>query len=406
MTFRELLEKYKDGTLTDEEKLLVEEELEKSEAINDYLADEIEESLGLGKDINNENREENSTENNDKIIREIKKTVNRRLATVVGASVVCVLMIVLIIQYIISPLVSSRYYDPTKRTGGQEYHQNIYFDLRAITEVSMPGYAVGSFYGAQDLGFGKYNLTYIRKDLFTKEEVTISAKIVKNMRHGTFEKFYPRMYFAFTEFWNDKEGTDEYEETMEWQKRSSDREITHVRELPSTSYISAWVRFSKDLNMKELYEIKQKYNDIDFKWIAVRTAKKQGQQLMGFSASLNYGPNSELVDEEKYPGFQLVDTMDIKNHGMSHNELEGFRYEMHLTSLMKYLVDHNEAVNALVGNTKAYDYESALDYVEKDGISTYGALIYGEADDLLELYESGIIMTFDIDNVISSKYIK
>lgn len=81
------------------------------------------------------------------------------------------------------------------------------------------------------------------------------------------------------------------------------------------------------------------------------------------------------------------------------------RYEMHFTSLLKYLVDHKEAVSALVGNTVQYDYESALYYIEENGMSTYGALVYGEANDLIELYESGTIMTFDIENIVASKYI-
>ena len=42
MTFRELLEKYKKGTATEAERALVEAELEKSEAIADYLAEGLE----------------------------------------------------------------------------------------------------------------------------------------------------------------------------------------------------------------------------------------------------------------------------------------------------------------------------------------------------------------------------
>mgnify|MGYP000926508399 FL=1 len=97
MTFRELLVKYKNGTLSEDEKILVEQELEKSEAINDYLADEIEKSIGLN--YNNElkqynvlkhsnllkqNKYQNTADINVKdsneITKHIKKTVNKRLA--------------------------------------------------------------------------------------------------------------------------------------------------------------------------------------------------------------------------------------------------------------------------------------------------------------------------------------
>lgn len=400
MTFSELLKRYKDGTLTNEERLLVEQELEKSEAINDYLAEEIEKSIGLEDDSYYEISNKKDKNYNENIVKEINKTVNRRLAAVIGASVACVLAIFLITQYVISPLVSQNYYNPTAKTGGQKYHQDLSFDLRAITEVSMPGYAISSIYNAESLGFGKYNLIYTRKNLLTKEKVTVNAQINRNMRVGTFEDFYPDIYTAFTEFWNDEEGSKEYQKSLEIRKLISNTQIEHVKKLPATSYISAWARFPKDLTMDELFKVKNEYSKVDFRWIAVRTNEKQGQQLMGFSTGTNDSfVSGDIVDKEKYPAFQLVDYMS------SYEKLPSI-YEMHYKSLLRYLVDHKEAVNALVGDSRAYDYKGALAYAEGKGISTYGALIYGEAEDLIKLYESGAIMTFEIDNVIASKYIQ
>ena len=47
MTFRELLDKYRAGQTSEEERALVEAELEKSEAIADYLAEQVEDALGV-----------------------------------------------------------------------------------------------------------------------------------------------------------------------------------------------------------------------------------------------------------------------------------------------------------------------------------------------------------------------
>ena len=46
MTFRELLDKYRAGQASEEERAMVEAELEKSEAIADYLAELVEAGLG------------------------------------------------------------------------------------------------------------------------------------------------------------------------------------------------------------------------------------------------------------------------------------------------------------------------------------------------------------------------
>ncbi len=402
MTYRELLTKYKEGTLEEKEKLLIEQELEKSEAINDYLAEEIERYLELGAAESADMTNEQS-----KIEKSIKSTVYKRFAAVVAISVICVFAIVLMIHYIISPLVASQSYSPTGKTAGQKHMQDFANDIRAVTEVSMPGYAIGGIPYAEHLGFGKYNITYTRKNLFTKEKETVNAQLNKNMRVGNFDDFYASEgSFAFTEFWNSEEGSKEYEASLNMQKQNTEMQITHVSELPPTSYISAWVRFTEDLTMEALCTLKYSYKDIDFKWVAVRTAENQGQQLMGFTTGPNDGfVTGDKVNSDKYPGFQLIDLMYFSDNTAPEIQMAE-NYETHYTSLLNYLVDHHEATAALVGNTEAYDYKSALAYVTNSGISTYGALVYGEADELLELYDSGNIMTFTIDNVIASKYIQ
>lgn len=401
MTFRELLEKYKEGLLTEEEKLLVEQELEKNEAINDYLADEMEQTFKQDMEVGS-----NISDENFKIQKTIKKSVKRTLAIVVAVSVACVFLILFITQYIISPLISSQYYDPTKKTAGQKYQEDLSFDLRAITEVFIPGYAMSFVSNAEDLGYGKYNLIFTRKNIFTKQNETISTKLDKS-RVGI-ENFYTQSYNAFPTFpeFSNEEDSSEYQQSLDFQKEISQTEIEHVRKLPSTSYISAWVRFPKDLALEDLCKIKTKYKNVDFKWIAVRTKEKQGYPLMGFSTGTDDSfISADTVDQEKYPGFQLVDLWHFSGN-TPYEVLLAEKYETHFTSLLKYLKDHPEPVTTFIGYSKNYDIERILDYVEKNGANTYGALVYGESEDLLELYESGEIMTFSIENVIPSKYIK
>ena len=68
MTFRELLDKYRAGQASEEERALVEAELEKSEAIADYLAEQVEDALGAAE-----------TQAPAGEVRHIQKKVNRRL---------------------------------------------------------------------------------------------------------------------------------------------------------------------------------------------------------------------------------------------------------------------------------------------------------------------------------------
>ncbi len=401
MTYRELLEKYKVGTLTEDEKILVEQELEKSEAINDYLAEEIEKSLLAKNEGTTDTRNEKI-----KIEKSIKRMVYKRLAAVVVISVVCVFVINLIIQYIISPLVSSQYYDPTRKTSGQKYQQDFAYDIQAVTEVSEPEYVIRGYPYAEKLGFGKYNIYYERENLFTKEKETVGAQINKSKRVGGLDNFYTNQEsYLFTKLWNGQEGSSGYEMSLEMNKRKTETQIAHIRDLPSTSYISAWVRFSDDLTMEELCKYEYfTFKDIDFKWIAVRTA--ENHQLMGFySSSTDILAIGDRIDQDRYPGFQLQYLMSTP-YDTSFVDFMAKSYETHYTSLLKYLVDHQDAVATLVGSTNSFSYKSALEYAENSGVRAYGALVFGEADELLKLYDSGNILTLTIDNVIASQYIQ
>ena len=110
MTFRELLDKYRAGQTSEEERALVEAELEKSEAIADYLAEQVEDALGAAE-----------TQAPAGEVRHIQKKVNRRLRRTAVWAACIVLAVLLGVRFVVSPLVSSLYYQPNAYTvGGME----------------------------------------------------------------------------------------------------------------------------------------------------------------------------------------------------------------------------------------------------------------------------------------------
>ena len=110
MTFRELLYKYRAGQASEEERAMVEAELEKSEAIADYLAELVEDALGAAE-----------TQAPAGEVRNIQKKVNRRLRRTAVWAACIVLAVLLGVRFVVSPLVSSLYYQPNAYTvGGME----------------------------------------------------------------------------------------------------------------------------------------------------------------------------------------------------------------------------------------------------------------------------------------------
>lgn len=388
MNFKDLLEKYKNGSADDEEIKFIEEELEKHEAIEEYLSEGID--IDLKKDITQDNITKETTF--------IKKSVNKKLRKVIISSVSIVFLILFAIFYIISPAVSSFYYNPSQKTVGK-YDEDLYFDLKAFTELNLPGYAVGGAASSENMGFGVYNIYFERINLFTREEKDITAKIKRNMRIGSFIDFFARDYFGFEEI-----RTPEIEKG-DFLERRSKNVISHIQRLNSVSYVSAYITFKDDLTMKELDELIKKYNEkIDFEWAGIRTEApgKTLNYLSGFNPDYNGGSIcSDSPDSKKYPYLQLIDW--FKNPDNNQNDWSG-AYTKHYISLLKYMNDRQMAVKALdVNETKVDYYKNAFNYIQKNGVKTYGVLVYGEAADLLKFINNEKIKNIELDDVLASK---
>ncbi|SHJ28586.1 Sigma factor regulator C-terminal [Clostridium amylolyticum] len=395
MNFKDLLDKYKAGSASSEEAKLVEEELNKHEAIQDYLSENY--NLDFEKDILEESTTKETTF--------VKKSVNKKLRKVILASVSIVFLIIFIIFCVISPIINNLYYDPSKKTVGKE-QQDLYFDLKVITELNYPGYLLTGPTTTENLGFGTHNIYFQRRNLFTNEIKEISTKIKRNNKIGLSQDFFPGDYSGFTtlKFSSQSKGQSA--------ERVRDRLLNNIKELNPISYISAYIIFEKDLSMNEFYELSRKYEDkIAFKWVAVRTGSEtvrggyKGQpapSMSGFNPNEIGGSFSDdRADENKYPYLQMSDWMtDGKTIKSDFAEY----YTKHFTSLLKYMADREKAVTALDHNDSKFQYyKDSLKYIEENGVKTYGVLVYAEAKDLLEFINNENLKFIQIDNVIPFK---
>lgn len=393
MNFKDLLDKYNNGDASEEEIKLIEEELEKHEAIEDYLSESY--NIGIEK-----NDLQINTNNNETTF--VKRSVNKKLSKVILASVSIVFLILYATYFIVSPIVSSFYYNPSQKTVSG-YHDDLYFDLRVFTELSLPGYAINTA-GSEKLGFGAYNVYYERLNLFNREIKDINAKIKKNTKVGSFQDFYPSTYLTFIDIRQPDINRNEFT------KMQNDEVINHIKQLNPVSYISAYVLFKEDLSVKDFDELIKKYDDkVSFKWAGVRTESvgKPVEYLSGFNPNFNDGSVSgDSADKNKYPYLQLVDYMTDEGNRYKHNGTMEEEYTKHYISLLKYVNDREKAVMALDYNSAKVDYyKNTLNYVEKNGINIYGFLVYAETKDLLEFISNEKIKTTEINSVLPSKYI-
>ena len=389
MSFKDLLDKYNNENASEEEIKLIEEELDKHEAIEDYLSEKY--NIGFEKD-----NLHLSTYNETTFV---KRSVNKRLRNVILASVSIVFLILFIIYFIVSPIVSSLYYNPSQKTVGKG-NEDLYFDLRVFTELTLPGYAINTA-GSEKLGFGGYNIYFERSNLFNRERSNINAKIKRNIITGNFESFFAGRYFSFFDTTQPDPNRDEL---IEMQNKIA---IDHIKALNSVSYIACGIVFKEDLSVEEFNKSTVKYfTKINFKWLGIRTESqgKPTNDLSGFNPNFDDGYDSRYsADKNKYPYLQLGDVMrDRGDKRISFSEA----YTEHFTSLLKYMNDREKAVRALGYKSVDVDYyKNALNYVEKNGVNIYGVLIYGEARDVLEFISNQEINTIRVNSVLPSKYI-
>lgn len=392
MNFKDLLDKYNDGTASQEEIKIVQEELQKYEAISDYLSESYD--IGFEKEIIPETTKEETNL--------VKKSVNKKLRKVILTSVGAVFLILFTINYILSPIVSSFYYNPSQKTVAK-YHEDLYFDLRVITELNLPGYALNTAH-SENLGFGKYDVYFERINLFNRQTKATNTKIKRSLKSGdSFHDFFPVSFMEFL----DRESP--YIDNNTTESRNKEM-INYIKELNPLSYISSYMLLPQDISVKEFDELRKKYNNkLTFRWAAVRTSPKgtPNEYLSGFNPNFNDSSVTEdSADMDKYPYLQLVDYFRSEADKGNFNGSMEEGYTKHFISLLKYVNDRKKAVAALDNNEiKSEYYKRALNYVENNGVNIYGILVHGEARELLQFLNDEKIKNIEIKGVLPSKYI-
>lgn len=407
MNYKELFEKYKNGIANEEEKRIVEEELEKYEAIEEYLSQIIDEKSVKAEDFDilEDNKEETS-----KLIKDVKK----RLRKVGFTSAIIVIVFLIVVFYGLPEIIDLFYYDPTNVSSANSYYTadsvgniyntglpNIYFNLVAHVSLNMPGYAIRSV-SAYSKGFGEYEVVYSLKNLFEEEELRTYVDIIRNrvVYKGDTLDYNSQIvllkllgFEAINNLFED-DSPDHISAINRQIQRRNEETIKYFQNLNPLSYVSMAIVFDKDLDMKEFYNLTAEMPSLDFKWVGIRTVEpgkrwrnNQSLDLIGFNPSFNDEPiPGESPDSEKYPLFYLVDSFHIPiNFNSDYETYISQVYETHFKSRLQYLIDQEEFVKIFEnGNRKIEFYQDALDYINEHGVKTYGVLVYGKVEAFLE----------------------
>lgn len=411
MNFDELLEKYKAGSATAEEQKTVEEELNKYRALENYVY-----TFGeLSEEEDNFTGEEERKE-----IKIINRKVNRKMRRNVFAAVAAVVILAALAR----PVGNLLFYNPNKgipSTYGAD--GQFFLDASVFTELHSPGYAVSSAQAVCD-GPGTYQVSIRQSNLFIGKEEEYRDRIVRGHVSGKtgLTSFFPNMgdraFSSLNAFWHfpplnilgmkqgffsvvDVNGEEHFSQT----KEDFDFYMETLRELPESSWVSAYFTFTDDLSMEDFEALYKKWNDgtndVDILFAAVRS--EDSGMVTGFAPN-TYGVqlSESQLPAEDYLRLNWGASGDgSPGTGNTANEKKADIWRTHFCSMLRYMSERSGFLQAMgrVNGLSTEYYSKQLAYMEENGIAIYGVLVQGSVEQVMAFGGQQQVDGMDVNDV-------
>lgn len=373
MTFKELLEKYGNGTATAEEQAQVERELEKYEAVTAFYMNETE-------------TEPEEPQRNEKEWERIQGKLKRRkillgLAIVGIAAVTAVAALWGSIVMNTESILSALWYDPEEQNFGEEFSSDLTLALDVATELYMPEVRT-EYVLSERTGAGRYDLSIQQWDNFDGEI---------QYCFGTVDRGEIKLNRDFIKFGSANlfENGDPYNTGVQKPKTEV---MAQVGMLPEYVQCETYVSFGEDVSMDVLAELIEKY-DLYAYWVGVRVAPASEQVLPATGFNPSGGGYIRQIANEKYPYYEIG--------WQDEGEEKSVILEEHFKALLRMAMDENiyPLLKKLDFIYNRFSYQEILDYVEKNGVKSYGFAASLTKDQIIRLTAEDVVSGFYIKDL-------
>lgn len=420
MEFREIVEKYRMGTASEEEIRLIREEMEKQECLNELLCEDVEDSLEQWGTALHETRrslhesgaagdpgegEAAAQVEAERFARMIQKAIRRAFFKAGAVILALTAALTLFLCYGLSPIVDALYYDPTEEVvlsegeGFRISKDRLAIDSGVYTELNYP---LCRFDGATvvERGFGEYSFEllqgYIPMGLSSDR---LSGQISRGVLTLFDANILPRM--AVNEFANYEEsGAVNTYQRREWNEYWKDEIHGRVAKMGEDDRTIAYVSFDHILSFEELLTLKEE-TDTWMAWNLVDThglrndgegwSSVRGGQF-GYWDAYGFRSEGEFFRDGEggvIPGAEP--TVRVLPEGMSYEEYQ--RNEELQTAKMIELLEYmgqQEKFLAMMGEDPAW-YRDAAEYVGQHGMRFMGIAVYGSRETLQKLLDHPLV---------------
>lgn len=397
MTYREIIELYKNGRLEGEQREKLEKDIERQEAISEYLFDkeEISDLNELKENIFEEQKEAAQDENvkNEKAKNEdaeaagftkmIRSSIRRafiKMGVVVAA---IILVLVFVVVYVVPEAVNEYYYNPGEIAGEEEggYKTNrISLDFATYTELFVPGdyrWRVESY----EKGMGEYVIDIRQTSSYTGEFTNVSGQIEKNsmILYDTNQLKRP----TSNAFVLNLAGIDgDYVDSGAWGDFKDIQE--YIDDLDEDDYYTTYITLDKVMNYDE-FSAWEQAAEAGATWCAVCEETESGyyaRENVGFIYASSAG--QLYYDKEKYPYLSYFDvTLEASRNEnwMIPEEV----MQQHMVSMLRYMSGQEEFCEMMGYSVDDGYLEKLADNIESNGLNIYGCVSVLKKSEIMEL---------------------
>ena len=424
MKYKELIELYKSGRLSEEERKKIEEDIEKQEAISEYLYPDEE----INEEMSKDETRENVSEKENEFVRLIRKSIRKAFIKMGLAVTAAVLVVIVLMMTIMPKAIDLFYYNPSTTGNYSEpegvggYRERFGLDLSVYTELVAPFNYLDSVEVVSE-GYGNYSFnTYpsmrmygenrkkyagnIRKGRITFYDPLALERTADNMfewqtgNNNYNESLTKQLERLKTEYLK-TEGRGIEEEGGELRFASSfggDRNDTKesIKGLSDGRLYRAYITFDNILTYKEAIDFEAKY-ELGHSWVGIVNDRDGNNDFMGMNTGIGATRGKSPA---KYP---YIFGYEGTGEGITFKELKNEENaKKHYISLLNYLKDNSSFTDMMDSYMDSYmdrktKLDRALAYVNEHGLKVYGMAVKAEKKDLLKLIEDERVFGIGIE---------
>lgn len=370
MTFREMIKLYQEGALEDQQTEMLKGEIEKHEAISDYLyeASQIPNLDGFDSVIADDT-DEQEAKDFSKLVRKSIRRAFIKMGIIVGGAI---LAVVLAVVFLLPDLVSGFYYNPNEVVGASSSAnetKRMSLDLAVYSELFLPGKYRDQVI-AEELGYGKYHITIPQAISYTGNNSTVAGILERNeltLYSPDLLSGYPANAFVLPDdvYWTySGVGAAGLPEDA----------FASLQELDDDAVYTAYFSLDALMDYETIYE------QVGTAWYAVYNEP-------GYYAGFWSSQSGSVFDwdREKYPLLSTLDSMGSMEE-IDANAANADAMKTHFMSMLRYMQDHPEVLK-MFGNEDP-QLGDAIEYVEANGLQIYGFAVIASKETILELAEA------------------